>query len=112
VVAALGLSLTIALAGVAWLVWGVAAITGTLAFGALATVLQLAASAAMRPALARPFPDLMRRWALGIGLRLAGIVLFAAAVAVDRQVFHPLPSALGYVGVLIPLLIVETRLLR
>jgi hypothetical protein len=96
----------------AWLFWGRSAIPGALAFGLLATAIQVAAGAALRPALARPFPELMKRWGLGIGLRLLGVVLFAVAVTVDRELFHPLPSALGYVGVVIPLLIMETRFLR
>ena len=54
----------------------------------------------------------MRRWAMGMGLRLGGIVLFVVAVVADRALFPPVPSAAGYLGVLIPLLFLEARLLR
>jgi hypothetical protein len=49
---------------------------------------------------------------MGMGLRFGGLVAFAVLVATDRERFPPLPSALGLVGVLIPLLFMEIRLLR
>ncbi|MBI2615457.1 MAG: hypothetical protein HYW52_07270, partial [Gemmatimonadetes bacterium] len=81
-------------------------------FGLLATALQLVAAALVRPALGGPFAALVRRWGMGMGLRLAGVVLFAALATLDRELFPPLPSALGYVGVVVPLLFLETRLLK
>lgn len=81
-------------------------------FGLLATAIQLAAVAWLRPALSAPFPVLLKRWGAGMGLRLGGVVAFAALVAAAPERFPPLPSALGLVGVLIPLLFMETRLLK
>jgi hypothetical protein len=40
---------------------------------------------------------------------LAGVVVFAVAVALGKAWLAPLPSAIGFLGVLIPLLLLETR---
>lgn len=110
--AGLGLGLTALMAAVAWLVWGSGAMFAAAWFGLLATALQLVAVALLRPALGGSFGALVRRWGMGMGLRLFGVVLFAALVTVNRELFPPLPSALGYVGVVVPLLFLETRLLK
>jgi hypothetical protein len=47
-----------------------------------------------------------------MGLRLGGVAVLAAAIVMNRSVFPPLPSALGFVGVLVPLLFLEVRLVR
>jgi hypothetical protein len=47
-----------------------------------------------------------------MGLRLAGVAALAAAIVIDRTVFPPLPSALGFLGVLVPLLFLEVRWVR
>jgi hypothetical protein len=44
-----------------------------------------------------------------MGLRLGGVVLLMVAVVVRRDLFDPLPTALGFLGVLIPLLFFEAR---
>lgn len=107
-----GLGLTAAWTCAAWLLWGRGALLAVWGFGLLATAIQLAAVAWLRPALGAPFPALLKRWAVGMGLRFGGVVAFAALVAVDRERFPPVPSAMGLVGVLIPLLFMETRLLK
>lgn len=106
-----GLGLTALVAGLAWWAWGPGAVFAAAWFGLLATAVQLVAVAVLRPALAGTFAGLVKRWAVGMGLRLLGVVLFAALVLVNRELFPPLPSALGYVGVVVPLLFMETRLL-
>lgn len=108
----LGVGLTATLTVAAAFVWGGAASAGVLAFGLLATALQAAAGAVVRPALDKPFPELMKRWGLGIALRLAGVVVLAVAISFDRELFRPLPSALGYIGVLFPVMLVEMWRLR
>jgi hypothetical protein len=40
------------------------------------------------------------------------VLLFLVAVLVDRRLFPPLPTALGYLGVVIPLLFLETRFVK
>ncbi len=108
----LGTALTVVVTGVLWLVWGRQALVPGLVFGFLATGLQLIAVAVLRPALGAPFAKLMARWGVGMGLRLLGVALFAGAVVADRELFPPLPTAFGYVGVLLPLLFMEARSLR
>ncbi len=110
--AGLGFGLTMLIAAAIWSVWGPSAMFAAAFFGVLATALQLVAVALLRPALGGPFGGLVRRWGMGMGLRLVGVVLFAALVTLDRELFPPLPSALGYVGVVVPLLFLETRLLK
>jgi hypothetical protein len=96
----------------AWWWWGPGGVPAVWVFGLLATAIQLAAVAWLKPALGAPFPVLLKRWGAGMGLRFGGLVAFAVLVAADRERFPPLPSALGLVGVLIPLLFMEIRLLR
>jgi hypothetical protein len=83
-----------------------------MAFGFLATTIQTAATWKLKPVLGRPFVELIRGWALGMGLRLAGVVLIAVAVTLDRHMFPPLAAAIAYLGVLIPLLFGEIYLIR
>lgn len=110
---AVGLALTAAVTGVLWLVWDGAAVVPGVTFGLLATGIQLAAVAIMRPvAGAADFANFAKRWGVGMGLRLGGVVVFATLVLVDRTVFPPLPSAFAYVAVIVPLLFMETRFLR
>lgn len=107
-----GVGLTALVAGAAGLVWGRGAIVAAIVFGLLATAIQLAANALVRPALGAPFGVLVKRWGIGIGLRLGGVAAFAVGVSVNREMFPPLASALGYVGVIVPLLFMEIRSLK
>lgn len=109
---ALGLTLTAAVTGAAVIIWGRSALLPAGAFGLLATGIQLVAVRVLRPALGAPFRTLAQRWAIGMGLRLLGVVLLAVAIAVAPLVFEPLPTAVGYLGVLVPLLFLETRFLK
>ena len=77
-----------------------AAIGGGVALGA-----QLWAVALLRPKMRAPNPDFMARWLGGMGIRLLGVGI---VLIVSRTV----PALLGYVGVLLPLLFLETRFLR
>lgn len=107
-----GLFLTALVGGVVWVAWGSAAAAGGVAFGLLAVVIQVVAVAALRPAIDAPLKKLAVRWLVGTGMRLAGAALWAVAVVADRSTFPPLPTAVGYLGVLVPLLFMETRFLR
>ena len=68
-------------------------------------IAQLWAVALLRPKMRAPNPEFMARWLGGMGIRLLGIgvVLIVSAT---------LPALLGYLGVLLPLLFLETRFLR
>lgn len=80
--------------------------------GSVAVLAQLWAVALLRPKMRAPNPQFMARWLGGMGIRFG--VLGALIV---WSVTHPsslpvLPAALGYLGVLLPLLFLETRFLR
>lgn len=73
--------------------------------GSIAVVAQLWAVALLRPKMRAPNPEFMARWLGGMGIRLLGV---GVVLIVSRTV----PSLLAYVGVLLPLLFLETRFLR
>ncbi len=96
------------------LAWGfgpVAVLPGVV-FGLVATAIQLAAAALLRKARGQAFEQLLKAWGLGMGLRMAGMMLFLGLVLWDRALFPPLPTALAYVGVLIPLMFSDLRAIR
>jgi hypothetical protein len=73
--------------------------------GGVALIAQLWAVALLRPKMRAPNPEFMARWLGGMGVRLLGVGI---VLIVSRTV----PALLGYVGVLLPLLFLETRFLR
>jgi hypothetical protein len=95
--AALGVGLVV----VATLLGGKPAAIG----GGVATVVQLGAVALLRPKMRAPNAEFMARWLGGMGIRLLGVGI---VLIISRTV----PALLGYVGVLLPLLFLETRFLR
>jgi hypothetical protein len=108
----LGTGLTGVVTAVLVIAWGRAALLPAVVFGGLATGIQWVAWRAVQPVLEGPFARVMSRWAIGMGLRLGGVVAFVVAVIADRELFPPLPTAFGYLGVVVPLLVLETRWLR
>jgi hypothetical protein len=109
---AVGVALTAGVTVVLWRVWGSSAVLPGLVFGTLATGIQAVAVAAVKPVWDAPFDKFIGRWGLGIVLRLGGVVAFLLVVLVDNQLFPPLPTAFGYLGVVIPLLFLETRFVK
>lgn len=97
VLAALGVGLV----AVATLVGGRPAAIG----GSVALIAQLWAVALLQPKMRAPNPEFMARWLGGMGIRLLGV---GVVLIVSRTV----PALLSYVGVLLPLLFLETRFLR
>lgn len=95
-------------AGLSALVFGGQGAFAAAAFGLLALGIQAGAHWLARgPTLPRAaFPA---GWLWGVALRFGGVVILGVAVVVNRQLFPPLPAALGYLGVLIPLLVLELR---
>ncbi|MGH7629716.1 MAG: hypothetical protein ACREOF_10130, partial [Gemmatimonadales bacterium] len=79
---------------------------------AVAALTQLAAARLARRAFDARFTEFLGAWAWGVGLRFGGVVLLAAATLAAPAHFPPLPSAFGFLGVLIPLLLLEIRLTR
>jgi hypothetical protein len=110
--AAPGLALTAVVTTL--LVWGFgrSALVPGLCFGGVATAIQLAAARFLARAAGKPFEEQIKAWGLGMGLRVLGIFLFLGAVLADRTIFPPLPTALAYVGVLIPLMFSDLRTIR
>jgi len=94
--AALGVGLVV----VATLLGGRPAAIG----GGVALIAQLWAVALLRPKMRAPNPEFMARWLGGMGIRLLG-------VGIVLIVSRTLPALLSYVGVLLPLLFLETRFL-
>ena len=107
-----GLVLTAVVAGIAWRVWGEQAAVAAGIFGLLATGVQVGALGLMKPVRSTNLSKYMARWGAGMGLRFLGVVALAIAAAVDRTHFPALPVALGFLGVLLPLLVLEVRLVR
>jgi hypothetical protein len=111
-----GAVLTALLAGIAGRAWGTPAAVAAAIFGAIATAIQVAAIRLMAPVRAPPsgatFSKYMGRWGAGMGLRFLGVVLLALAAGLDPVHFPPLAGALGFLGVLLPLLVLEVRLVR
>jgi hypothetical protein len=97
ILAALGVGLV----AVATLLGGKPAAIG----GGIAVVAQLWAVALLQPKMRAPNPEFMARWLGGMGIRLLG-------VGIVLIVSRTLPALLSYVGVLLPLLFLETRFLR
>ena len=108
----LGLALTAVVTASITLAFGRQALVPGLAFGGLATVIQFIAVLAVKPAMNGPIKPLMIRWGMGMGLRFLGVILFLVAVLVSRDIFPPLPTAIAYLGVLVPLLFTELRLIK
>jgi len=80
--------------------------------GLAALAAQLGAVALLRPAMRAPQPLFMARWFGGMGLRALALGAVLAIAATHRAALPPLPAALGFLGVLLPLLFLETRFLR
>ena len=95
-------------AAVALVLWGPVEARAAFSLGMVATVLQLIA--AWRTGTASI--DQMRVYSVGVVLRFIGVLLLGVMVSLDPRRFPPLPSALGYLGTLLPLLYRETRRTR
>jgi len=98
--------LGVVLVVVAAVIGGRAAASG----GAVAVAAQLGAVALLRPAMRAAQPVFMARWLGGVRALALGLVL--ALAATHRAALGPLPASLGFLGVLLPLLYLETRFLR
>ena len=107
-----GLLLAALLSGVAYRVWGTQAAVAAAAFGGLAVAIQLAAIALVKPVRGAPFQRFLARWGAGMGLRLLGVLGIALAAGLDPRHFPPLAAAAGFLGVLLPLLFLEVRVIR
>lgn len=108
----LGLLLTTVVTAVLWRVWGDSALLPAATFGLLATVIQLVAVRALARRYHGTLTEFYRGFGTGLMLRMGGVLLLLLVILVDRERFPPLPTAFGYLGVVIPLLFLEARFVR
>jgi hypothetical protein len=108
----LGIALTVLVSGLLVRGWGRDALLPGLVFGLVATAIQVISVELVRPAFAGETVRLLKRWGVGMLLRVVGVALVALAVTLDRALFPPLPTAFAFLGVLVPLLFMEVRLVR
>ena len=101
---ALGLGLVIV---VVWLGGRAAGIGGGVALAA-----QLWAVALLRPKMGAPTAEFMGRWLGGMAIRLLSLGALVVWAVTHRASLPLLPAVLGFLGVLLPLLFLETRFLK
>lgn len=102
----------LSMAGLSGALLGASAARAALILGAVALGLQLLGERMVRRTGQRPTVDNLAVYAIGFGLRVVGIVVLGILVTVRRADFPPIPSAVGYLGTVIPLLYLETRRTR
>jgi hypothetical protein len=73
--------------------------------GGVALIAQSWAVAILRPKMRAPNPQFMARWLGGMGIRALGL-------GVVLVLSPTLPGLISYLGVLLPLLFLETRFLK
>jgi hypothetical protein len=100
------------ISGVAYRISGTQAAFAAGIFAGLALLIQVTAIALIRPVKQAPPRQFIKRWGLGMGLRLLGVVAIALAAGLDPVHFPAVPTAIGFLGVLLPLLLFEVRLVR
>ncbi|MGH7522550.1 MAG: hypothetical protein ACREMI_14840 [Gemmatimonadales bacterium] len=105
---ALFLALGVGLCAVVTLLGGKPAAIG----GAVALLAQTWAVAILKPKTRAPNPQFMARWLGGMGIRFLALGALVVWAATHRASLPPLPAVLGYLGVLLPLLFLETRFLK
>jgi prolipoprotein diacylglyceryltransferase len=80
--------------------------------GGVAAIAQVWAVLLLRPKMRAPNPEFMARWFGGMAIRFGALLLLVVWILTHRESFAPLPALLGFLGVLLPLLFLETRFLR
>jgi hypothetical protein len=90
----------------------VTAALGAIVGGGVALVAQSCAVALLRPKMRAPNAVFMAHWLGGIGIRFLAAGALVVACTLRPAALPPLPTLLGFLGVLLPLLFLETRFLR
>ena len=103
---------TAGVTAVAWLLWGTTGAQSALLFGAVATGIQLLADRLARRLGVVATVDRLMVYSIGVVLRIGGVALIGVAAVTWGEAFSPPGAAMGYLGVLLPLLYLETRLER
>ncbi len=102
-----GFGLTVVACMVGWVIQGSDGAIAAGSGGLVATLVQMGAGKLMEGERDAAFARFMARWGMGMGLRVVGILVIVALILIDPAVFVPLPTALGFLGVLMPLLALE-----
>jgi len=106
-----GFGLTALAGGIGWWGFGVGGAIGAGSFGLLATAVQVLATRRMLRARGAAVGEFLKGWGVGMGLRLLGVAALLAGALLAPGLLPPLPAAIGYLGVLFPLMILEARLI-
>ena len=85
---------------------------GALFGGAIALAAQIGAVLLLRPVMKASMPVFMARWVGGMAIRAGALGLTVAIAATHRDTLPLLATSLGFLGVLLPLLFLETRFLK
>ena len=80
--------------------------------GGVAVIAQVWAVLLLRPKMRAPNPEFMGRWLGGMAVRFLALLALAVWTITHPASIPPVPALLGYLGVLLPLLFLETRFLR
>jgi hypothetical protein len=80
--------------------------------GGVALIAQVWAVVLLRPGMKAPTTAFMGRWLGGMAIRLLALAALLIWSATHRAALPPLAAAGGFLGVLLPLLFLETRFLR
>ena len=87
-------------------------VAGAVFGGAVALAAQVGAVVLLRPAMKASTPVFMARWVGGMAIRAAALGITIAIAALNREALPLLATSLGFLGVLLPLLFLETRFLK
>jgi hypothetical protein len=80
--------------------------------GGVALFAQVWAVGLLRPKMGAPTPEFMGRWLGGVAIRALSLGALMVWAATHRASLPILPAVLGFLGVLLPLLFLETRFLK
>lgn len=108
----MGLVMVVLVTVVSGVLWSGQSALAAGIFGALALLIQLGAIALITSVPRDQFKLFLQRWAMGMGLRVVGIGCVALAVGLDQAHFPAVATATGFLGVLVPLLFFEARVIR
>ncbi|MEP6475589.1 MAG: hypothetical protein ABJC74_17840 [Gemmatimonadota bacterium] len=104
------MALTVAVSAGLVAALGRSAALASLVAGLMATVVEWASLRSLRRGQQGGTREFLAGFTASAIYKLIGILVFAALVLVNRSLFPPLPTGLGFLGVLIPLLFFEVRL--
>ncbi len=107
-----GVLVTLVVAAITGAIWGRLGVIDGLALGGVATAMQLLAARMMRRSGVLPSVDHLGVYSLGMLFRAMGVVVLALLTLGWPDWFRPGPSAVGYLGAVLPLLYLETRISR